>query len=219
MKTHCSNNRATAMTLFEVLMVIATVVILAAMILPALITRPHINRSRINCVNNLKEVGLSFKLWEGDNNDKYPMTVSVTNGGAMELVATGNVAACFQVMSNELSTPKILLCREDDAHASATNFGAGFNNRNVSYFIGVNANETNAQMFLAGDDNFELRGISVKSGLREFPTNTPIVWSAARHKFAGNIGLVDGSVEQFSQVGLQKAFVETRVATNRLAIP
>jgi hypothetical protein len=45
-------------------------------------------RQKIRCVNDLKQVGIAFRLWEGDNNDKYPMAVSVTNGGAMELIAT-----------------------------------------------------------------------------------------------------------------------------------
>jgi len=53
------------------------------------------NRSRriprLACVNNLRQIGIAYRLWEGDNNGKYPMAVSVTNGGAMELVVTGNI--------------------------------------------------------------------------------------------------------------------------------
>ena len=52
-------------------------------------------------------------MWESDNNDKYPMSISVTNGGAMEAVLNGNPMRVFQVMSNELSIPKILICPED----------------------------------------------------------------------------------------------------------
>jgi hypothetical protein len=36
------------------------------------------------------------------------MQVSVTNGGTMELVNGGTVFEHFLVMSNELSTPKLL---------------------------------------------------------------------------------------------------------------
>jgi len=54
---------------------------------------------RIACLNNLKQIGLSYSAWAGDHNGKFPMDVSVTNGGVMELAATGNVAAVFQVMS------------------------------------------------------------------------------------------------------------------------
>src|SRR5450631_2809380 len=63
-----------AFTLIELLVVIAIIAILAAMLLPALAAAKK-KAQKINCVNNLKQVGLSFRLWEGDNNDKYPMAV------------------------------------------------------------------------------------------------------------------------------------------------
>ena len=99
------------------------------MLLPALAAAKR-KAQRINCVNNLKEVGLAFRVWEGDNNDQYPMAVSSAQGGAREYVAQGNAAATalnpgmvFMVMSNELSTPKILYCTSDSLHSTfATNF-------------------------------------------------------------------------------------------------
>ncbi|HEY4415543.1 MAG TPA: type II secretion system protein [Verrucomicrobiae bacterium] len=218
MKPYPSNNKSTAMTVFEVLVVVAIVMILAAVFLPG-ISSPHHHVSRLSCVNNLKQVGLAFRLWEGDNGDKYPMAISVTNGGAMELAAAGNAAAVFQVMSNELGTPKILLCPDDASGVMATNFTIGFTGQNSSYFAGVDATETNVQMLLSGDDNLEINGLPVKFGLVEFSTNAPINWSATRHKFAGNIAFADGSVQQFSQAGLQQAVAQTGVATNRLAVP
>src|SRR3974377_1288221 len=102
MKLSSSNQRNRALTLMEVLVIIAALVILAAVLLPALAAAKR-KSSKINCVSNLKQIVIAFRIWEGDHDDKYPMFVSVTNGGAMELVATGNVTACFQVMSNELS--------------------------------------------------------------------------------------------------------------------
>jgi len=82
----------------------------------------------------------------------------------MELVATGNVAACFQVMSNELSTPKILLCPEDTRRTYATNFSTGFSGANISYFLNPDAVETYPQMILDGDDNLLVDGKPVSAG-------------------------------------------------------
>jgi prepilin-type N-terminal cleavage/methylation domain-containing protein/prepilin-type processing-associated H-X9-DG protein len=218
MKPRFSNQRNHALTLIEVLVVIAVLAVLVAIILPELAAAKR-KDSRIGCVNNLKEIGIAYRVWEGDNGDKYPMFVSVTNGGAMELIATGNVAACFQVMSNELGTPKLLICSADTDRIAATNFTTDFNNSKISYFIGLDANTNSPQVFLSGDNNFAIGGIPVKSGLLELSANTPIAWTAARHKFTGNILLADGSVQSANNSSLTNLLQQTDLVTNRLAIP
>jgi prepilin-type N-terminal cleavage/methylation domain-containing protein len=157
MKPRFSHQRNRALTLTEVLVVIFVIAVAVALLLPALAAAKR-KSARIGCVSNLKQIGIAYRLWEGDHGDKYPMAVSVTNGGAMELVATGNVAACFQVMSNELSTPKILLCPEDTHRTYAANFTTGFSGANISYFISADAVETYPQTILDGDDNLLVDG-------------------------------------------------------------
>jgi hypothetical protein len=233
MKTQISKRRNYAMTLFEVAVVIAAITILAAILLPA-IRAPHSGVQRINCINNLKQIGLSFRIWEGDNNDLYPTKVSVTNGGAMELVATGNAAAVFQVMSNELSTPKILVCPEDkNINSMATNFSSADLKNKISYFAGLDAtNDFNPQLLLSGDDNFLLNGSPIKSGLVEVASNSPFAWDDTRHVYVtktgwfsksktshGNIALGDDSVQQVNQNTLKQTIQQTGFVTNHFAIP
>jgi len=213
MKPRAANQTNRALTLLEVLVVIVILALVAAILLPALAASKR-KSSRIGCVQMLKEMGLAYRIWGGDNGDKYPMGISVTNGGAMELIATGNVMVCFQVMSNELSTPRTLHCPEDSEHFAANSF-TELASSNISYFINIDAAEAYPQMLLSGDDNFEIAGAPVKSGLLELSTNTPVSWSAARHKFIGNLGIADGSVQQVTESGLRSALV----ITNRLAIP
>jgi prepilin-type processing-associated H-X9-DG protein len=217
MKPCRSNQNSRAMTLVEVLVVFVVLAVLVGLFLPALDTTGH---KRISCVNNLREIGLDYRIWAGDNGDKYPMEVSVTNGGTIELVTEGkNTWLNYLIMSNELGTPKILICPQDTEHQPpAINFSPQIAGH-ISYFVGLDANETYPQMFLSGDDNFEISGAPIKSGLLELSTNTSIAWSAARHKFSGNIGLADGSVQEVNTDGLQKLFIQTGLATNRLAIP
>ena len=118
-----------AFTLIELLVVIAIIAILAAMLLPALAAAKR-KAQKINCVNNLKQVGLAFRIWEGDNGDKYPMALSSTAGGASEFIGTAgnnghtaagmqpyNVPYLFSTMSNELSTPKVIYCPADSVRA------------------------------------------------------------------------------------------------------
>ena len=68
-----------AFTLIELLVVIAIIAILAALLLPALAAAKK-KAQRITCVNNLKEICVAMRLWEGDNNNQLPMQVTMANG-------------------------------------------------------------------------------------------------------------------------------------------
>lgn len=196
------------------------IVVLAILALSAINTGPRPPKKSSNCVNNLKLIGLSYRIWADDHIGRFPMQVSVTNGGTMELTANGkNPWLNLLVMSNYLSTPRNLWCPDDKDHVLATNGTSGFSAANTSYFVGLDADTNHPQMFLSGDDNFAIGGVIVKSGLLEFSTNALIAWTSGRHVNAGNIGFADGSVMQTSPSGLQRMLVETGVATNRLAIP
>lgn len=160
-----------AFTLIELLVVIAIIAILAAMLLPALAAAKK-KAQKINCVNNLKQVGLAYRIWSGDNGDKYPQAVSSTAGGAQEFINHGTVssgklvpAQVFMVMSNELSTPKVAYCPSDSYQNSyATAFNLGFSGGDAnpptkaqaaagaaSYFVNGDGSDVDPQLILGGD--------------------------------------------------------------------
>lgn len=221
MKLRLFSRSEAALTLFEVGVVLAVLVVLAAVFLPALGAAKR-KSAKISCTNNLKQIGLSYRIWEGDHNDKYPMAISVTNGGTRELTQAGNAVASYQVMSNELSTPRILICDGEYGYSGdtnriyTTNF-ATLSNSNVSYFVGVDADEANPQDILSGDSDLLVGGRPVKAGLLLLRAGDLVDWQPTWHgPHRGNLGLADGSVQGFHT---GSHLLPTGPDTNRLAIP
>lgn len=208
------------LTLIEVLVVFVVAMALTLLfLLPTLGPRPHSRAPRIQCVNNLKQTGLAYRIWEGDHSNSYPQMLSEANGGTMEFSTGANAFRHFQVMSNELSTPIVLICpAETDRNRSmATNF-VNFNNSNISFFVGVVSNDSDPPLILSGDHNIT-NATRVKNGLLELTTNNLAGWTAEMHNKVGNIALADGSVQQVSIVGLQQLVANAGVNTNLIQMP
>jgi prepilin-type N-terminal cleavage/methylation domain-containing protein len=173
----------------------------------------------------------------------------------------------YACMSNELSTPKILACPAefDTARVQATTFassiaantaGEPFNgivgnqtttgkasvkNGHLSYFTGVDANESNPQMFLIGDhamgngsakDNALAASVAYVNKITgtaagvntETGTNSTVITGAwmdnSQHGKNANVGIADGSVQAFSISKLREALKNTSdPGNNRLFFP
>jgi hypothetical protein len=222
-KKHRWRRAFTRVDAVVVLVLVVLLVLLAAMLLPALARAK--NRSGPNCYSNLKEIGIAFEMWRGDNGDKYPMDVPVALGGARELIAKGDVAGCFQVMSNELGAPRVLICPGDLRCKPATNWDR-LGRLNISYFLGLNGSYQPPQLpqfsddgeiiqsavvtngpppgppsLLSGDANMIQNGRPVASGTLHLET-APVTWTPDRHKgFNGDILFTDGSVQCVRRMG------------------
>ena len=216
MKSSRIKDGTKAFTLLEICVVISTIALTVLLILPSLAT-PHHGSYRINCTNNLKQVGLAFRMWS-DDNGVYPMQFRTNDFDGPSYAMQQKMFVYYQAMSNELSTPKIVVCPGDAKRSYAKNFSTDFDNSKVSYFVGLDANETNAAMFLAGDRHIS-NGTKPLNHLLDLKTNQPVSWTQEIHNGQGNVALADGSVQGYTSAGLQQALQNTGTNLTRLALP
>lgn len=211
-----SNTRSTCAFSRKDLVVVVAVGILLSVVVGVELEKAWEKAGRLCCDCNLKQIGLAFRTWELDNTNPYAMAVSTNFGGSREYLATGETFRHLQVMSNELFTPKILVC-PNDSRKPAKAFDQGFSNSSLSYFVGVVSNDAFPQMFLSGDRNLA-GGRLLANGILELQTNL-VHWGPGMHKNQGNIGLADGSVQGYGSNSLRAALMITGAATNWIALP
>ena len=216
-----------ALTLVEVLVVILAMVVVLGLLLPGL---PSTRRRRPTasgyCIMNLRILGTAFRLWGDDNGDHYPMhlvgnpncpQLKPTTSWKGQLMDYADASLYFQAISNELNTPKLVACPSDDRQP-ATNF-ASLVNSNVSYFVGLDANEEMPKMLLAGDHNVVIKGITVSSGFLGITNTNAVGWSKKIHNLSVNVTMADGSAQKLSVEQLEQAIGETGTNVNRLVFP
>jgi hypothetical protein len=207
-----------AFTLLELLVIIPTVlglVVLVYVLMPAAARRSRTEA----CRENQRQIGLAFKTWSLDAMAAFSTHTPLKSGGSADLIASGKVFVHFSILSNQLSTPKLLVCPADRAKKAASRFDSVFSDNNVSYFVGVDAEENNPGDFLSGDRNLAVGGVALRPGLFTLRTNAPLTWTDAIHHSCGNMALTDGSVQLFDLVKLAAAVRTQKSDTNRLAIP
>jgi prepilin-type N-terminal cleavage/methylation domain-containing protein len=202
-----------AFTLLECLVVLAVVCVLAVFFLRPTLSKPKGMAQRIQCVNNLKQVGLSIRVMAIDNGGSYYriprwyQSPEVGGESAPFLEQPSELWRYFAAHSNALETPKFLACPSDTRRSLLGTWdcvATNDRNRALSYTLGLDSQEELPDTILSSDRNLSLDGLPVGLAVMTLRTNSPVGFHTDVHNLAGNVLMGDTSVQQHTTVRLRE---------------
>ncbi len=208
-----------AFTLLEMLVVCAVLIVLLLFMLPVT-SGPHPPPQFTRCMNNLRQIGSASYMFAADNHDRFPAQALATNSASFELLAPDSPAIYFIPLHPYLRQLETWVCPTDKLKIPATN-STPFHNRNVSYFLSLEA-PTGALIWAiyAGDRHLNVDRHAVKPGLFSLRKNSAVGWTRELHPYTaeprGSLLFADGHAEfrgtNFAHIVSVQPFQVTRLA-------
>src|ERR1043165_9981285 len=148
-----------AFTILELLVIAAVLGITAAMLLMPTGHGTRTKPKRIQCINNLKNVGLAYRIFATDHDEMFPWQ-RTTN--SMSAANADEAFKLYLILSNNISTPNIFACPADTRKPAADL--KSISRTNINFFLGLNSAADLPNSFLAGDRNITTNGTPIGPG-------------------------------------------------------
>ena len=171
-------------------------------------------------MNNLRQLGIAFVIYAGDNKDRFPWQVSTNTIGESDPIKSSVASVYFSAITNLVQQPNVYYCPTEKIRERATNI-TDLNNTNLSYFAllsaTANANSNASHLILAGDRHLAVKGQPVKPGACSVSTNAALSWTKELHESKsanqrGVLSFVDGHAESPIAKNLDSIFKNQSIA-------
>jgi len=170
-------------------------------IILGLLALPRTRESQASCSNNLRALGIAFASFAEDNANAFPHMLSTNDGGSLEYteIPTAN-SVHFGRLDQYLTTAMVLNCPADSRDPAPRM--SALENRNISYFYGLDGDPNDPRSLLAGDRNISTNSEWVVS----IDQSQEVAWAAALglHGRRGYLLFSDGSVTNVDTLGLRQ---------------
>ncbi|MBL9166349.1 MAG: hypothetical protein JNN07_01265 [Verrucomicrobiales bacterium] len=202
----------------DLLVVVLAGAAMAAALYPWLV-RTRVQRARLACIDNVKQVSLASMMWLHNYEDRFPWMVPVREGGSQGLPL---VSDHFRALSNYLESPRVVSCPGLVRHRPPADSWSRFQERNAGYAVMTDARvimESSAVSPLS--DQVMMCDLDLEGGKPGFCARTRlsvmvfdlsgamgwgsgIRWSETNHVDQGSLTMVDGGVAMLDNEGLRR---------------
>jgi hypothetical protein len=185
----------------DLLLLVIAVALLLALLWPGLaLTRARAHQAR--CLSNLKQIAGGCRLWAHANSGTFPWTAASPDSAPL---GSADWANLYRACSNELGSPRILVCPSDRQKRIAAGWAHLNGDRNISFFAGLDADAARPQTIVAGDRNIHGggRGLDL-AWSREMGQSIDAAWANTIHVNQGEIALADGSAQRTKTPALRE---------------
>lgn len=169
-------------TLIELLVVIAIIAILAGLLMPAL-AKARDKARQINCMNNIKQIVLSCKMYAQDWDDMYPIGCKLSEITTTDGVLGKNYGG-FDALrrSGDIKESKIFICPGSGATVAPVDTTISKNNVGYMYFVNLSESDSPSS------------GLVVDGWKADTADLDKAKWN---HVDYGNVGVIGGSVSGY----------------------